>query len=167
MAKASDKFRVEHDTMGEVLVPKDALYRAQTQRAVENFPISGTRLEADHIVALAQVKRAAALANEELGILDSPIARAIVSAADKIIAGEHLDQFPVDTYQTGSGHIVEHEHERSVGYYRHRHRRGGHPPQRPRELFTIIQRRVPHLRPRRRDKRFSESAHSRSHLPRR
>ena len=103
MAEASDKFRVEHDTMGEVLVPKDALYRAQTQRAVENFPISGTRLEPDHIIALAQVKRAAALANEELGILDSTIAQAIVKAADKIIAGEHLDQFPVDTYQTGSG----------------------------------------------------------------
>ena len=103
MAGQSDKFRVEHDTMGEVLVPKDALYRAQTQRAVENFPISGTRLEPDHIIALAQVKRAAALANAELGILDSPIAEAIVHAADKIIAGEYLDQFPVDTYQTGSG----------------------------------------------------------------
>jgi fumarate hydratase class II len=103
MAGQSDKFRVEHDTMGDVLVPKDALYRAQTQRAVDNFPISGTRLEADHIVALAQVKRAAALANEELGLLDNSIAQAIVKAADKIIAGEHLDQFPVDTYQTGSG----------------------------------------------------------------
>jgi len=103
MADTSDQFRVEHDTMGEVLVPKDALYRAQTQRAVENFPISGTTLEADHIIALAQVKRAAAVANEELGILDAAIAQAIVKAADKIIAGEHLDQFPVDTYQTGSG----------------------------------------------------------------
>lgn len=103
MADTSDEFRVEHDTMGEVLVPKDALYRAQTQRAVENFPISGTALEEDHIIALAQVKRAAAVANEELGILDKTIAQAIVKAADKIIAGEHLDQFPVDTYQTGSG----------------------------------------------------------------
>lgn len=103
MNAISGEFRVEHDTMGEVLVPKDALYSAQTQRAVENFPISGTRLEPDHIIALAQVKRAAALANEELGILDSAITQPIVQAADKIIAGEHLDQFPVDTYQTGSG----------------------------------------------------------------
>jgi fumarate hydratase class II len=100
---SSDQFRVEHDTMGEVLVPKDALYRAQTQRAVDNFPISGTGLEADHIVALAQVKRAAALANESLGIMDSAISRAIVAAADQIIAGQHHDHFPVDTYQTGSG----------------------------------------------------------------
>ena len=103
MTGTSEQFRVEHDTMGEVLVPINALYRAQTQRAVENFPISGTGLEPDHIVALAQVKRAAALANEGLGILDGSLARAIVEAADLIIAGEHHDQFPVDTYQTGSG----------------------------------------------------------------
>jgi fumarate hydratase class II len=103
MADTSDNFRVERDTMGDVLVPRDALYRAQTQRAVENFPISGTSLEPDHIIALAQVKRAAALANEELNILDSSITQAIVKAADQIISGEHLDHFPVDTYQTGSG----------------------------------------------------------------
>lgn len=103
MTDTPEQFRVEHDTMGEVLVPINALYRAQTQRAVENFPISGTGLEPDHIVALARVKRAAALANEGLGILDGSIARAIVEAADLIIAGEHHDQFPVDTYQTGSG----------------------------------------------------------------
>lgn len=103
MSSDQQKFRIEHDTMGEVKVPIDALYRAQTQRAVENFPISGSGLEPDHIIALAQVKRAAARANQELGILDAPIAQAIVDAADRIIAGEHLDQFPVDTYQTGSG----------------------------------------------------------------
>jgi fumarate hydratase, class II len=103
MTGTSEQFRVEHDTMGEVLVPINALYRAQTQRAVENFPISGTGLEPDHIVALAQVKRAAALANEGLGILDPSLSRAIVAAADLIIAGAHHDQFPVDTYQTGSG----------------------------------------------------------------
>ncbi len=89
--------------MGEVRVPKQALYAAQTQRAVENFPISGTRLEAAQIIALARIKRAAALANKSLDILDADIADAIVKAADEIIAGNHHDNFPVDTYQTGSG----------------------------------------------------------------
>ena len=98
-----DDFRIEHDTMGEVRVPASALYRAQTQRAVENFPISGQGLEPAHIHALAQVKKAAARANQELGVLSAEIAGAIVTAADAVIAGEHDDQFPVDTYQTGSG----------------------------------------------------------------
>ncbi|WP_405217078.1 class II fumarate hydratase [Agrococcus sp. Ld7] len=96
-------YRIEHDTMGEVRVPKNALYAAQTQRAVENFPISGSGLEPAQIVALARIKRAAAIANRELGVLDAPIADAIVAAADEIIGGAHHDQFPVDTYQTGSG----------------------------------------------------------------
>lgn len=96
-------FRIEHDTMGEVRVPRSALYRAQTQRAVENFPISGSGLESGQIVALAQIKRAAAIVNAELGILDAALAHAIVGAADQIIGGAHHDQFPVDTYQTGSG----------------------------------------------------------------
>ncbi len=98
-----DDFRIEHDTMGEVRVPASALYAAQTQRAVENFPISGAGLEAAQIVALARVKRAAAIVNAELGILDKGIAEAIVKAADEIIGGAHLDQFPIDVYQTGSG----------------------------------------------------------------
>jgi fumarate hydratase, class II len=97
------EYRIEHDTMGEVRVPRAALYAAQTQRAVENFPISGSRLEPGQIVALARIKRAAALANAELGILDQPIADAIVDAANRIIGGEHHDQFPIDVYQTGSG----------------------------------------------------------------
>lgn len=96
-------FRIEHDTMGEVRVPASALYAAQTQRAVENFPISGSGLEPAQIVALARIKRAAAIVNGELGILDAGISKAIVGAADTLIAGEHHDQFPVDTYQTGSG----------------------------------------------------------------
>jgi fumarate hydratase class II len=99
----TNDYRIEHDTMGEVRVPKDALYSAQTQRAVENFPISGRGLEPAQIVALAQIKRAAALVNAELGILDAAIAKAIIGAAESIIAGNHHDQFPVDTYQTGSG----------------------------------------------------------------
>ena len=103
MSSAPQEFRIEHDTMGEVKVPKDALYGAQTQRAVENFPISGSGLEPGQIVALARIKRAAALVNKELGIVSGPIADAIVAAADEIIAGQHHDQFPIDTYQTGSG----------------------------------------------------------------
>ena len=103
MSSAPQEFRIEHDTMGEVKVPKDALYGAQTQRAVENFPISGSGLEPGQIVALARIKRAAALVNKELGIVSGPIADAIVAAADEIIAGQYHDQFPIDTYQTGSG----------------------------------------------------------------
>ncbi len=97
------EYRIEHDTMGEVRVPKDALYAAQTQRAVENFPISGDALDPAQIVALARIKKAAALANKELGTLDGAVADAIARAADRIIAGEHADQFPIDVYQTGSG----------------------------------------------------------------
>ena len=96
-------YRIEHDTMGEVRVPKDALYAAQTQRAVENFPISGDPLEPAQIVALARIKKAAALANKQLGTLDEAIADAIARSADRIIAGEFADQFPIDVYQTGSG----------------------------------------------------------------
>nr|WP_300146382.1 class II fumarate hydratase [Propionicimonas sp.] len=97
------EFRIEHDTMGEVRVPADALYAAQTQRAVENFPISGRGLSSHHIAALAQIKRAAAIANTELGVLARPVADAIVAAADEVIAGRHDDQFPIDVFQTGSG----------------------------------------------------------------
>jgi fumarate hydratase class II len=97
------EYRIEHDTMGEVRVPKDALYAAQTQRAVENFPISGDPLEHAQIVALARIKKAAALANKELGTLEPAIADAIARSADRIIAGEFADQFPIDVYQTGSG----------------------------------------------------------------
>ncbi|MCM3660753.1 class II fumarate hydratase [Georgenia satyanarayanai] len=89
--------------MGEVRVPRGALYSAQTQRAVENFAISGTRLSRHHIAALAQVKRAAALANAELGVLEEDLARAIAEAAEQVIAGEHDEHFPVDVFQTGSG----------------------------------------------------------------
>ncbi|MDR2348330.1 MAG: class II fumarate hydratase [Bifidobacteriaceae bacterium] len=97
------EFRVEHDTMGEVRVPAQALYGAQTQRAVDNFPISGRGLEAAQIHALAQIKKAAARANQELGILDAGRAEAIEWAADQVISGAYDDQFPIDVYQTGSG----------------------------------------------------------------
>ncbi|MGA0566587.1 class II fumarate hydratase [Rathayibacter sp. KR2-224] len=96
-------FRIEHDTMGEVRVPRNALYGAQTQRAVENFPISGSTLESAQIAALARIKKSAALANAELGVLEPDIAEAIASAADEVITGVHDDEFPIDVYQTGSG----------------------------------------------------------------
>jgi len=97
------EYRIEHDTMGEVRVPADALYRAQTQRAVENFPISGITLERRHIEALARIKKAAARANAELGVLDKDIADAIVAAAEEVASGAHDAHFPVDVFQTGSG----------------------------------------------------------------
>ena len=100
---SSPEYRIEHDTMGEVRVPVAALYGAQTQRAIENFPISGSGLEPAQIIALARIKRAAAIVNAELGILDEAVSTAIVGAADQLIGGAHHDQFPVDTYQTGSG----------------------------------------------------------------
>jgi fumarate hydratase class II len=89
--------------MGEVRVPAQAKYRAQTQRAVENFRISGTTLSRSHIAALAEIKRAAALANHELGILDAGVSEAIAAAADEVIAGRWDADFPVDVFQTGSG----------------------------------------------------------------
>jgi len=97
------EYRIEKDTMGEVKVPKEALYSAQTQRAVENFPISGTTLERAHIAALAQIKKAAALANAQLGVLDKGLAEAIAKSADEVITGTLDEHFPVDIYQTGSG----------------------------------------------------------------
>jgi fumarate hydratase, class II len=96
-------FRIEHDTMGEVKVPAAALWRAQTQRAVENFPISGRTLEPAHIRALALVKAAAARVNGELGVVDSAMAAAIERAALEVADGKHDAQFPIDVFQTGSG----------------------------------------------------------------
>ncbi len=95
--------RIEHDSMGEVEVPRDALWRAQTQRAVENFPISGLTIAPALVVALARVKRAAALANADLGVVRPEQAETIVAGADALIAGEHHDAFPIDVFQTGSG----------------------------------------------------------------
>jgi fumarate hydratase class II len=96
-------FRVERDTMGEVEVPVDALWRAQTQRAVQNFPISGRGLESTHIRALAQIKGAAAQVNAELGVIEPDIADAIAVAAAHVADGGYDDQFPIDVFQTGSG----------------------------------------------------------------
>ena len=97
------QWRTERDSMGEVRVPADALYRAQTQRAVENFPVSGQRLERAHIEALARIKAAAATVNAELGVLPADMATAIREAAEEVARGDHDAHFPVDVFQTGSG----------------------------------------------------------------
>ncbi len=95
--------RVERDSMGEVRVPGDAKWRAQTQRAVENFPISGMRLERSQIEALARIKAAVASVKQELGMIEPELSAAIAGAADAVARGEHDDQFPIDVFQTGSG----------------------------------------------------------------
>ena len=95
--------RTEHDSMGDVEVPLDALWRAQTQRAIDNFPISGTSLERRHIQALGRVKAAAAVVNAELGVITDQQADAIRQAAAGVIDGTYDDHFPLDVFQTGSG----------------------------------------------------------------
>jgi len=97
------EYRIEHDTMGEVRVPAKALWRAQTQRAVENFPISGRGLERTQIRALGLLKGACAQVNKDLGLLAPEKADAIIAAAAEIADGQHDDQFPIDVFQTGSG----------------------------------------------------------------
>jgi fumarate hydratase class II len=100
---SSQEFRIEKDSMGEMQVPADALYGAQTQRAVENFPISGYKFPRSLVRALGLVKAAAAKANVELGLLDAAKADAIVAAAQEVVDGKHDAQFPIDVFQTGSG----------------------------------------------------------------
>src|SRR5262249_56529467 len=95
--------RKEHDSLGDVAVPASALYGAQTQRAVENFPVSGLHAHPALIRATVLVKKAAALANRDTGRLDERIASAIVRAADEVLAGKWQDQFVVDVYQAGAG----------------------------------------------------------------
>jgi fumarate hydratase, class II len=99
----TDGMRVEHDSMGEVLVPADALWGAQTQRAVQNFEISGEPLSRELIGALGSIKSAAAVVNGELGVLPADVAAAVRDAADEVARGLHDDEFPIDVFQTGSG----------------------------------------------------------------
>src|SRR5688572_17077537 len=96
-------YRTERDPLGEQQVPADAYYGVQTARAVENFRISGLRAPDDLVTATILIKKAAAEANRSLGRLDPEVARAIVSAADEILAGGFRDQFVVDAYQAGAG----------------------------------------------------------------
>ena len=99
----TSQWRTEHDSMGEVQVPADAKYRAQTQRAVENFPVSGQPIERAHIEALARIKAAAAKVNADLGVLQPDMAQAIQDAAAEVADGQWDAHFPVDVFQTGSG----------------------------------------------------------------
>ncbi len=99
----SGEYRIEKDSLGEVKVPADAWYGAQTQRAVGNFPISGRRPDPDFVKAHVKIKRAAAEANNQPGWLEDDKARAIIDACDKILAGEYIDQFVVDRFQAGAG----------------------------------------------------------------
>ncbi len=102
-AVAKAGYRIEHDSMGDVEVPEAARWGAQTQRAVENFPISGQRVERALIRALARIKGAAAAVNAELGVVAGDVAGAIAAVAAEVAAGEHAEEFPVDVFQTGSG----------------------------------------------------------------
>src|SRR5438128_3421850 len=97
------EYRIEHDSMGEVKVPAQAKWAAQTQRAVENFPISGVRIERSLIAALAAIKAAAAVVNGRLGVIDAGTAEALHRAATEVAAGGWDDHFPADVFQTGSG----------------------------------------------------------------
>jgi len=97
------EFRTEKDSLGEVNVPVDALYGAQTQRAADNFSIGGFPLPAQFIASLGLIKAAAARANADLGVLEPEIAQEVAAAATAIAQGKHYDQFPVDVFQTGSG----------------------------------------------------------------
>ncbi|MGH8181025.1 MAG: lyase family protein, partial [Steroidobacteraceae bacterium] len=98
----TSSFRVERDSMGELQVPTDALWGAQTQRAVQNFPISGLTMPRAFIGALGLVKQAAARANTRLGLLDAAVSGAIDATAAEVAAGRHDAQFPIDVFQTGS-----------------------------------------------------------------
>lgn len=99
----SESFRIEHDSMGELQVPADALWGAQTQRAVQNFPISGQPMPRGFIRALGLIKAAAAGVNADLGLLSKSVAKVVQEAALQVAQGTHDAHFPIDVYQTGSG----------------------------------------------------------------
>ncbi len=99
----AENYRIEKDSMGELEVPNEALYGAQTQRAINNFPISGLTLPPTFIKTIALIKKTAAKVNVGLGELDPATGHAIIQAAQQIMDGQHQQQFPVDVFQTGSG----------------------------------------------------------------
>jgi len=101
--QSESEFRIEHDSMGDVRVPRDAKWRAQTQRAVENFPVSGLTIDRDLIGAIASIKGAAATVNAELGVVADDVAKAINEAATEVARGDWDAHFPIDVFQTGSG----------------------------------------------------------------
>src|SRR4030042_351012 len=103
MTSSGQRYRIERDSMGPVRVPKEAYYGAQTQRAIENFPISGWRFQREFIHALGLIKYASAKTNFELRLLEGKIAKAIQKASDEVMDGRWDEQFLVDIFQTGSG----------------------------------------------------------------
>ena len=139
--------RIEHDSMGEVRVPADALWGAQTARAVENFPISGLTMPPPIVHALARIKAAAARVNADLGALDADRAGAIEAAAREVAAGRHDEHFPIDVFQTGSGTSTNMNVNEVVARLAHLQSGPGHPPQRPRQRRPVLQRHVPHRHP--------------------
>ena len=150
------EFRIEHDSMGEVRVPAAAKWRAQTQRAVENFPISGSRSSRDLIVALARIKGAAAGANAGARrARRRAIARAIRDAADEVIEGGDDDQFPIDVFQTGSGTSSNMNANEVLATLAPERLGSPGAPERPRQRLAVVQRRVPVRDPRRRRPRSS------------
>ena len=136
-------YRTEHDSMGEVQVPADALWGAQTQRAIENFPISGRPIERALIGALATIKGVAATVNGELRVIPKDTAAAIHDAAAEVARGRHDDHFPIDVFQTGSGtssnmnmnEVIARLASESLG------RAGA--SERRRERVAVVERRVP------------------------
>ena len=136
--------------MGEVRVPINALWRAQTQRAVENFPISGRGLERTQIRALGLLKGACAQVNKDLGLLDPEKADAIIAAAAEIADGQHDDQFPIDVFQTGSGTSSNMNANEVIASYRGAANGVHRAPQRRREHVAVVQRHLPHRHPHRR-----------------
>ena len=136
-------YRIEHDTMGEVRVPAKALWRAQTQRAVENFPISFRGLERTQIRALGLLKAACAQVNKDLGMLSAEKADAIIAAAGEIADGLHDDQFPIDVFQTGSGTSSNMNANEVIASICDAQRRDG-APQRRRQHVAVVQRHLPH-----------------------
>ena len=103
---AEVEYRIEHDSMGEIRVPQSARWGAQTQRAVENFPISGQTVEPAFLVALAMIKGAAAMVNAEMGTIGADVAAAIAVAAEEVAAGRHLDQIPDRRLPDGVGDLT-------------------------------------------------------------
>ncbi len=136
-------FRIEHDSMGEVRVPAGAKWRAQTQRAVENFPVSGVRIDRELILALAAIKGAAAMVNADLGVIGAEVAEAIRAAAAEVAAGQWDDAVPDRRVPDRVRHLEQHEHQRGPRHPGHRAARRPGAPQRRRQRLAVVQRHVP------------------------
>ena len=137
--------RIEHDSMGEVEVPDDARWGAQTQRAIDNFPISGEPIDRRLIAALAAIKGAGATVNARLGVIDKDMAKAIHDAAADVSRGGYDGEFPLDVFQTGSGTSSNMNMNEVIANARVRAARTAErrPSERPRQRVAVVERRVP------------------------